>query len=413
MVDYREELVRDLVEQFKGKPIIEALVETIGEQLNEVRDFFEALRTERSVKTAVGKQLDGVGDIVCLDRYEATELACAKESAFSLDDEVYREYLIYKIWKNTNICTYYDILKALRMFWDKPLYYTEDPAFPATILWEVPTERDGGDPYIVNRFPIVRSAGVGTKFLLSCNIGIIINTSMRGYVYHTPRTGKLECGTEPWRNKRGRILDDEIVIETDTSKYRYTSPYAGTVPWRDTRAGIEDSDVQIDSSSNEWRFTSAFTGKVEAGTEPWRSQRGAVERGSIVAETEARHFGYDTPEAGTKPYRNVTPATADGSVEVEAEAFKWSYRTKPSGKVAAGTKPKRAFHSAMEDGSVSINSDAEGFPYKVASTGDHSTGTKPSRSTMGDECDGAFFAETDGEGFKYHVKWCGTSYCKS
>ena len=38
-------------------------MEVVGIELQEVFDFYEQLRTQRSVDTAVGKQLDGVGDI--------------------------------------------------------------------------------------------------------------------------------------------------------------------------------------------------------------------------------------------------------------------------------------------------------------------------------------------------------------
>ena len=59
-------LKADLVEQFKGQPNIEAVMEVIAEQLQDVADFYEDLRTQRSISTAVGSQLDGVGDIVVL-----------------------------------------------------------------------------------------------------------------------------------------------------------------------------------------------------------------------------------------------------------------------------------------------------------------------------------------------------------
>ena len=76
MVDYIRRLHDDLAEQFKDKATIEALNRTIGRQLNEVRQYFEDLRDKRGIDTAVGKQLDGVGDIVVLSRLEAGELAC-------------------------------------------------------------------------------------------------------------------------------------------------------------------------------------------------------------------------------------------------------------------------------------------------------------------------------------------------
>ena len=136
MADYVQKLRDDLVEQFKGKPVIDALMEAVGDELNEVRQFYEDLRDKRNIQTAVGKQLDGIGDNAVLTRLEAGALACAKESVYVLDDDAYRTYLIYKIWKNTNNCTYYDIIRAFKMFWDKPLHYREDPAIPATMIFE-------------------------------------------------------------------------------------------------------------------------------------------------------------------------------------------------------------------------------------------------------------------------------------
>lgn len=37
MVDYIQKLRDDLVEQFKDKPVIDALMEVVGDELNEVR----------------------------------------------------------------------------------------------------------------------------------------------------------------------------------------------------------------------------------------------------------------------------------------------------------------------------------------------------------------------------------------
>lgn len=165
MADYSTLLKQDLIEQFKGKTVIEALLEAVGEQLNDVYDFFTQLKDERSVDTSVGKQLDGVGDIVVLSRKEAGELACINQSVYVLDDEDYRQYLIYKIWRNTNNCTYYDIIKAFRMFWDMPLYYSEDPEQPATMIFE--TDELSADVDVQKLFnaPIIRAAGVGIKVI--------------------------------------------------------------------------------------------------------------------------------------------------------------------------------------------------------------------------------------------------------
>lgn len=165
MADYIELLRQDLLEQFKDKPVIDALNEAIGEQLNDLRDFFDALKNERSVLTAVGKQLDGVGDIVGLTRMEAGAWACATQPTYVLTDDEYRVFLLFKIWKNTNDCTYYDVMKAFRMFWARPLYYRETPEEPATMILESETLTPEDDARKLLEAPIIKAAGVGIKVI--------------------------------------------------------------------------------------------------------------------------------------------------------------------------------------------------------------------------------------------------------
>ena len=163
MADYVATLKNDLVEQFRGKANIEALMEVIGAQLQQVYDFYDQLRQDRGVHTAVGKQLDGVGDIVVMTRMEAGKLAGDPIPCEVIDDETYRRYLIYKILKNTCDCTYPDIIKAFRMFWDRPLYYKEDPAEPATMIFDT-GEMDGTvDTTPLFTTPLLRAAGVTLK----------------------------------------------------------------------------------------------------------------------------------------------------------------------------------------------------------------------------------------------------------
>ena len=160
MVDYVQKLRDDLVEQFKGKPVIDALMEAVGDELNEVRQFYEDLRNKRNIQTAIGKQLDGIGDNAVLTRLEAGALACTKESVYVLNDDDYRTYLIYKIWKNTNRCTYYDITRAFKMFWDKPLHYREDPDVPATMIFETDALTPEDDVSKLLNAPLIKAAGV-------------------------------------------------------------------------------------------------------------------------------------------------------------------------------------------------------------------------------------------------------------
>lgn len=160
MVDYIERLRSDLAEQFKNKPIIDALIEAIGEQLTDISIFFEELKTLRWLQTAEGKQLDGIGNIVVLSRKEAGELASFSRNDYVIDDEQYKTYLIYKIWKNTCVCTYRDIIKAFKMFWDKPLYYSESIDEPATMRFETDNLRPEDDASKILNAPFVKPAGV-------------------------------------------------------------------------------------------------------------------------------------------------------------------------------------------------------------------------------------------------------------
>lgn len=160
MVDYIERLRSDLVEQFKCKPVIDAIVEAVGEQLSDVSVFFEELKNLRWLQTAEGKQLDGIGDIVVLSRKEAGELASFSQTDYIIDDEQYKTYLIYKIWKNTCVCTYKDIIKAFKMFWDKPLYYSESIDEPATMRFETGELLPEDNAQKILNAPFVKPAGV-------------------------------------------------------------------------------------------------------------------------------------------------------------------------------------------------------------------------------------------------------------
>lgn len=200
MPDYVEKLRTDLAEQFKEKPVINALIETIGEQLADVFDYYADLRNCRGVQTSVGKQLDGVGDIVALSRKEAGELACFRESTFVLNDEEYRKYLIYKIWKNTNNCTCADIIRAFRMFWDKPLYYSEKPEYPATMILETGELTPEDDVQKLLTAPFIKAAGVGIK-LIAYTVNPIMSYTLaasgimgRGYMVTT--LPQIEIETE-------------------------------------------------------------------------------------------------------------------------------------------------------------------------------------------------------------------------
>lgn len=165
MADYRDELYfeklyDDTVDQFKDKPNIRGLLEVIGHQMQDLYTFLCQLKHERSVMTAYGDNLDGCGDIVKMTRVDAARLSYCGEPIELLDDETYRRYLIYKILRNTSSCTYQEIIRLFQMFWDRPLYYSEDPAYPATMVFD--TGEMQGLVYTLPLFqtPVLKAAGV-------------------------------------------------------------------------------------------------------------------------------------------------------------------------------------------------------------------------------------------------------------
>jgi len=175
MADYVEKLKSDLAEQFRGKANIEALMDVIGAELQEVFDFFTQLRQERWLYTAKGRQLDGVGDIVVLDRTEAGRLAGRPiGTEYVLDDDTYRRYLIHKVMKNTCNCTYSDIMRAIEMFWKgPPMRYSEDPDIPATIMLDF----DGKEMWLQEalKLPFVKAGGVSVRIVAAASPNNTIN----------------------------------------------------------------------------------------------------------------------------------------------------------------------------------------------------------------------------------------------
>lgn len=120
-----------LPEQFKNKHNIEVLIKAFAEELEEVEKVFQELETLRSIRTAFGKQLDGIGEIVNLTRAESTAYAGVVDFDV-LDDERYRLFLMYKALRNANSCTYPELMEICRLLYNaKLLYYKEFDDHPA------------------------------------------------------------------------------------------------------------------------------------------------------------------------------------------------------------------------------------------------------------------------------------------
>lgn len=163
-LDFREKLNQDLLEQFRGKKNIAVVANSYAKQLQEVHDFLESLLQLLDIDACTGAQLDIIGDIVVLSRYDARVIVERSYDGEALDDDLYRKLIKWKILLNTNDCTYWSIMKGIKMFWDKtPVYYKTDPEIPATILLSTPPLDPSTNPRELLEMPIIRPGGVDLK----------------------------------------------------------------------------------------------------------------------------------------------------------------------------------------------------------------------------------------------------------
>ncbi len=175
----------DLPQQFKDKPKINAIVTAIDEQITELKETFESLRNDRNLNTAVGKQLDFLGNNIGLTRAKALNIM---GESLEISDELYRNLLRHKAYRNSNSCTYYDLMQELSVILgDVKIYYEEDKNIPATIILKA-----SGD---LGQVPASAPAGVNVVY--QNDIGTEINYIPRiaTYEYDVPKCGTFRCGT--------------------------------------------------------------------------------------------------------------------------------------------------------------------------------------------------------------------------
>jgi hypothetical protein len=196
--DYFDFLLSDELHQFKADSsvVTTALLKAIARQQEELLEAFRDLATKTNVDGSDGAQLDGCGDIVKLTRAQAGTLSNEVTTDFAsidqeilqkvttptellqrhapngiipfdvIDDERYREYVKYKIFLNSNHCTFPDVMKAIKMFWARSaVRYIEDVTisgqeYHAAMLLKTTTLRPEQNARLFFLIPIIKAAGV-------------------------------------------------------------------------------------------------------------------------------------------------------------------------------------------------------------------------------------------------------------
>lgn len=187
-VDASERMEKHLISQFQELPNIRAVLQALGEELNELRLAFKMLATERWIDTGEGKQLDGIGEIVGRDRYLENaislpffgfygqpaamgfEQAPFRDSGQSwqattkLSDNEYRPVLWAKVFKNTSHCTHEDTIAMLKTIFKIGVVVVEDVG-NAKIRIGVGRRLTAAELVLIKAFNLfIRAGGVGMKY---------------------------------------------------------------------------------------------------------------------------------------------------------------------------------------------------------------------------------------------------------
>jgi hypothetical protein len=155
ILDYSAEGNDRLIEEYKKKPFIEALNSAVLDELTELEKVFWDLYVLRSLDTAEGVQLDGLGDIV-------------GEPRGNKDEETYRRFIRIRVLVNNSDGKIEQLYSILRGLLGEGFIADIQDSFPAGIVVYVGSPLDPLTPEDVNR--LLRKAkggGIRLDFVYS------------------------------------------------------------------------------------------------------------------------------------------------------------------------------------------------------------------------------------------------------
>lgn len=247
-----------------GKKRIEDLLEVIGKQFDDLKAFYDSLNTERSLATAIGAQLDGIGSIAVLKRSEAGLLIQDNED-FVIDDETYRYILAYKIMLNSGSATYYDIIRSIKQFYNLDITYSETPEDPAAFTLEVGLA-DANVP-LRNILP-VKAAGVLCRYAFRLGgdrDAVLVSESLEAFPIDGLECGMPLCGTHWQRATIGRTDEHEVDAEIEVNGYAYNPDLTGTIPQVATLGRTDSIAVNVSMEDAEYTSNPNESGTVRSG----------------------------------------------------------------------------------------------------------------------------------------------------
>ena len=303
-MDILDKWLDDLPQQFQGKKYIEALISVFAKQLEDLYKVFKQLDTETDLDSAVGMNLDMVGDIVTLTRKEAGVLAGIDVEDPVISDERYRQFLKYQMLVNTNECTYHDLMDGLALLWDvSPIYYREDPALPAVIILTMPFFTPGGKVVTLGEVPMVKPAGVRIEF--EYYIKAIVEVAFNFWIssYDVPRCNTIVCGTHPKRATLGTIIEVRCEQDVNALIAAFESSKTGTIriggtAYNATLGQLLKKDIEIEIDSNLQIVDFLQSGQSVAGLKPNKAKKGMIIPKDILIDGSTYLQKYNMPASG-------------------------------------------------------------------------------------------------------------------
>lgn len=348
-------LINDFPEQFKEKKLILGLTRAFDKQLGELLGVFQQLQTDLSLDHAEGKQLDLIGDIVGLTRAEAG-LLCGDEIFFPiLEDRRYRQYLKYKAYKNSNNCTYYDLIQQLQTVWGvDEIQYEEDELYPATIIVTASLLTPEGGPADISYVPSVHPAGVGFLYRYRLKYVIQVGKLLTLYGYEQPMCGAVVCGVYPTVATLGSSHENGVIVSDAHSEHTHEYDLAGTYPETATIGMTNEKAVEASSEialdENQYGFMGDDT---VMGVMPEIASLGVSASAEVDASADTELNANDYEATGTIPDKaSVGTSYAneiEASSEIELEGSE--YDAVGSG-VIAGTAPSKASSGTQSSSSI-------------------------------------------------------------
>lgn len=176
------------------KPVLYAVLSALGEEMDEITQVFKDLNEKRNISNSVGKQLDGIGEIVAMDRtidkamalsffgfsdqpntgtFDMARFRNPGESyleSYNLQDAEYRTVLRQKIRKNNSDATTEEMIRSLKFIFDAEYVVLEEPG-NANVVIGIGRKLTANDMLLAESVDLmVRAAGVGLKYKVDFDV---------------------------------------------------------------------------------------------------------------------------------------------------------------------------------------------------------------------------------------------------